>query len=65
MTDSYNEVKVVENKKIVQEIEEEERKEKELERSVGFGRKEKLTWCTNGPIFPSCDKRHLNIQTDH
>ena len=32
MTDSYNEVKVVENKKIVQEIEEEERKEKELER---------------------------------
>ena len=32
MTDSYNEVKVVENKKIVQEIEEEERKEKEQER---------------------------------
>ena len=38
------------------------RKEKELERIVGFGKKEKLTWCTNGPIFPSCDKRHLNIQ---
>ena len=32
ITDSYNEVKVVDNKKILQEIEEEERKEKELER---------------------------------
>ena len=32
ITDGYNEVKVVDNKKILQEIEEEERKEKELER---------------------------------
>ena len=32
ITDGYNEVKVVDNKKILQEIEEEERREKELER---------------------------------
>ena len=32
ITDGYNEVKVVDNKKILQEIEEEERKEKEQER---------------------------------
>ena len=32
ITDGYNEVKVVDNKKILQEIEEEERKEKESER---------------------------------